>query len=108
VRLTRLRPAGIGGKRVGADAKLAGDKMERRLRDDLARPKQPAGIAKRAELQSITELVVSAAPTLNGRKVGRDQGPVADEIRLAVWKRKQALELRLGERASSRHGYRPK
>lgn len=53
-----LRPGCISGKRIGTDAKLVGDELQGCLRNDLAWPKQPFGMAEGAKLQGIAELVV--------------------------------------------------
>ena len=99
-----LRPGGVGGERGGADADLLGDEAQCRIRDDLAGPQQPTGIAERAELQRIAELVVLAAAPLHGGQVGAVQRPAADELWFGGGQGKQALQLRLGQRATSGHG----
>ena len=52
------RPARrIAGERLRIDVELVGDERERRVRDQLPRPEQPAGITERAELDGEAEPV---------------------------------------------------
>jgi len=59
--LAGLPSGGIGGERVSADMDLLGNEAQRRFWNGLAGPQQPAGVAERAKLQGVAELVVSAA-----------------------------------------------
>ena len=99
-----LRPGCIGSKRIGADTKLVGDELQGCLRNDLAWPKQPSGIAEGAKLQGIAELVMSAAAAPDHGQVGCTQSPVADQVGFGCGKGEQGVELRFGERVASWHG----
>ena len=102
-----LGPACIGGKCIGTDAKLAGDELQGCLWNDLARPKQPSGIAEGAKLQDIAELVVPTTAALDHGEVGCTQRPVADQVGFGRGKGEQGSELRFGERMASWHGECP-
>ena len=99
-----LGPGCIGSKRIGADAKLAGDELQGCLRNDLAWPKQPSRVAEGAKLQGIAELVVPTTAALDHGQVGCTQSPVADQVGFRCRKGKQGFELRFGERVASWHG----
>ena len=79
-----LGPGCISSKRIGADAKLAGDELQGCLRNDLAWPKQPSRVAEGAKLQGIAELVVPATAALDHGQVGCTQSPVADQVRVRL------------------------
>ncbi len=64
-----LAPCGIGGEFAGRDVDLLGDEIQRRLREDLARPEQAAGISEGAELQGIAEPVATPTPSRDGGQV---------------------------------------
>ena len=102
--LPGLPPARISAKNIGADVNLLSDEAQRRLGNGLAGPQQPAGIAERAKLQGIAELVRGAAAPVHGGQVCSVQGPVPDEVGLDDRQGEQVFQLRFGERASSRHG----
>src|SRR6516225_8145509 len=95
---------GVIGECPRGNAKLAGNKGECCLRNDLARTQQAPGIAENTELQRETKLVRVAATTLYGRKIGDTQGPVPDQFGFGDRQGKQLLELLAGDGAASRHG----
>ena len=99
-----LEPGGIGDQGLGGGAELVGDEMQSRLRNDLARSQQPTRIAQRTKLQREAELVVVASAPADDGEIVVAEGPVLDQVGFGHGQRKQALELRLGERAPSRHG----
>ena len=86
------------------NAKLASNKGECCLRNDLARAQQAPGIAESTELQRETKLVRVAATTLYGGEIGDTQGPVPDQFGFGDRQGKQLLELLAGDGAASRHG----
>ena len=102
--LPRLPPGGVGGERVGADMDLLGDEAQRWFGDGLAGPQQPAGVAEGAKLQGVAELVGGAAAPVHRGQVRPVQGPVPDEVGFGDRQGEQGIQLRFGERASSRHG----
>ena len=102
--LPGLPPGGVGGQCVGADVDLLGDEAQRRFGDGLAGPQQPAGVAEGAKLQGVAELVGGTTATVHRGQVRPVQGPVPDEVGLGGGQGKQGVQLRFGERASSRHG----
>lgn len=102
--LPGLPPGGIGGERISADMDLLGDEAQRLVGDGLAGTQQSARVTERAELKGVAELVGGAAAPAHNGQVRLVQGPVPDEIGLRDRQGEQGLELRSGERASSRHG----
>jgi len=99
-----LVACGVIGECPGGNAKLAGNKGECCLRNDLARTQQAPGIAENTELQRETKLVRIAATTLYGGEIGDTQGPVPDQFGFGDRQGKQLLELLADDGAASRHG----
>src|SRR6516225_5619419 len=95
---------GVIGECPRGNAKLASNKGECCLRNDLARAQQAPGIAESTELQRETKLVGVAATTLYGGEIGDTQGPVPDQFRFGDRQGKQLIELLAGDGAASRHG----
>jgi hypothetical protein len=99
-----LEPGGIAGQRLRLRAELGGDKAQCLGRYQFARPQQTTGVAQGAKLQREAELVVPAPAAVHRGEVGPVQGPVPHQVGFRGGQGEQALQLRLGERAASRHG----
>src|SRR5215472_5274457 len=84
---------GVIGECPAGNAKLASNKGQCCLRNDLARAQQAPGIAESTELQRETKLVRVAATTLYGGEIGDTQGPVPDQFGFGDRQGKQLLEL---------------
>ena len=83
---------------------MVGDETQGWLGDDLTRSQQSARVTQRTKLQREAELVVIATALADDGQIVVAEGPVPHQVGFGHRQGEQVLELRLGERAPSRHG----